>query len=325
MSETLIGVTGAGGFIGSHLVEHLLGAGYRVRAMIRYSSHGDVGHLKHIPVELGSRLEIVPSDVRDAGEVERFLDGLTCCFHLAAVVSVPHSFLAPRSYFETNAEGTLHFLEAMRRRPGTRLVFASTSEVFGNNPQIPIGEEAPLLPCSPYAASKVAAERFVYAYLKSYPEVDAVIVRPFNTFGPRQSLRAVIPVIVQQALRGDVLHLGATDTRRDFLFVKDLAAFYERLIHWPRADNPIFNVGSGTDYSITDVVRLVGEHLGKKLTIHQDHERLRPTAAEVQRLLAQNDKVRSVLDWKPSHTFAEGLGEMVRWLRDHPEATSYRV
>lgn len=321
----IVAVTGAGGFIGSHLVESLIRSGYRVRALVHYNSCGSIGLLGHTAVARSKSLEIVRGDIRDPSVSRSLIKGCFSVFHLAALIGVPYSFTAPVSYLDTNTCGTVNLLEAVRHAPETRLVFASTSEIFGNNPKIPIDEDAPLLPTSPYAASKVAAEKFVFAYSKSYPDIDSIIVRPFNTYGPRQSLRAVIPVIIQQALEGGVLQLGNPDTRRDFLYVEDLVNFYVRLLDVNRLECPVLNVGSGVSHSIHEIAETIARLLGKSLQIERDIKRLRPMAAEVHHLLCDIGLVRRVLNWEPTTSLEEGLQNTIEWMAANPKQEGYAV
>ena len=313
-------VTGAGGFIGSHLVEALVRAGAAVRALVHYNSAGRRGHLDDLPTDVHAAVEVVPADVSDAGSVRRAVHGCRRVFHLAALIGIPYSYRAPESYVRVNVDGMLAVLEACRAEGVERLVHTSTSEVYGSPESVPIAETHRLRPQSPYAATKSAADMLAVAYHASFG-LPVTVVRPFNTYGPRQSARAVIPTVIVQALRGDAVVLGATETVRDFLFVDDTVrgflAAAER-----GAPGEILNLGTGTGTPIAAVVEHVGTILGRRLHVTADPARLRPAASEVDRLVCDASRARGSLHWTPTVDLATGLARTVAWIRDH--AAHYR-
>lgn len=300
-------VTGAEGFIGSHLVERLVAAGARVRAMVCYNAFDSCGWLETLAAEVRERVEVHPGDVRDAGRTDEAVTGREVVFHLAALIGIPYSYVAPRSYLETNALGTLNVLEAARRHGVQRVVHTSTSEVYGTARYVPIDEQHPLSPQSPYAASKVAADQLALSFHRSF-DLPVAVVRPFNTYGPRQSLRAVIPTILVQLLRGDGrLALGAVEPTRDFNFVEDVARGFVAAATAEGAVGEVIQLGTGHEVSIGRTAELLAEIVGRPLSLVSDPRRRRPAASEVERLCASTDRARAVLDWSPEHGGEAGL------------------
>ena len=290
-------VTGAGGFIGSHLVEGLLDRGWQTLALVRYVSDGSVGYLGERVGD--ARLEIARGDVRDADFLSAHLRKDDIVFHLAALISIPYSYEAPRDCVDANVLGTLNVLEACRKAKVRRLVHTSTSEVFGTAVYVPIDEKHPIQTQSPYAASKHAADKLVQSYVCSF-DVPAVTVRPFNTFGPRQSPRAVISTIIQQALATRRIHLGNLTPRRDFTFVADtVAGFIAAAEAGDKAIGREINLGTGRDVSIGEIVEMIRNSIDPSIPIESDSARLRPEASEVMRLLSDNTLARDLLGWTP--------------------------
>ncbi|MEQ8818957.1 MAG: SDR family NAD(P)-dependent oxidoreductase [Sumerlaeia bacterium] len=311
-------VTGAGGFIGSHLAEELARRGARVRAFVRYNSRGSAGWLDETAEVLRRRMTIHAGDVRDADFVRRAAKGTVAIFHLAALIGIPYSYDAPLSYLRTNAEGTLNILEAARAFGVQRIVQVSTSEVYGTARTVPISEDHPQTAQSPYAASKIGADRLAQSYWLSFG-TPVVIARPFNTFGPRQSARAVIPAIMAQLLSGErIVRLGNLEPTRDMNPVRNTVEGMIACAEGPEAAlGEVFNLGSGHEISIGQLARKIAEAAGVEAKVIRDEERIRPATSEVERLLADSSKAARVLGWTPKRTLEEGLAETVEWMRGH--------
>jgi NAD dependent epimerase/dehydratase len=308
-------VTGAAGFIGSHLAERLVALGASVRALVRYNSRNDQGLLAVLPREIRDSIEVVPGDLRDADTVARCTAGADTVFHLAALISIPFSYRNPTEFVQTNVVGTANILDAARRIGVRRVVHTSTSEVYGSAQYVPIDENHPLQPQSPYSASKIAADSIATSYFLSF-DFPVAIIRPFNTYGPRQSLRAVIPSIALQALRSDRIYLGRLDTTRDFNFVSDTVEAFLRIAESDRAVGRVLNVGSGRDVSVGEVVSMIGRIVGREIAVVEEAGRLRPTASEVLRLQADASAVRELTGWAPAVPLESGLVLTVDWLRE---------
>jgi NAD dependent epimerase/dehydratase len=306
-------VTGAAGFIGSHLVETLLRREARVTAMIRYNSASSIGNLAFLPESLRAALTVLPGNIEDSDFVHRAVEGQEIVLHLAALIAIPYSYSAPRSYLRANVEGTLNVLEAVRRHGARRLVHTSTSEVYGTALRAPIDEDHPLQGQSPYSASKIGADKLVESFYRSY-NLPAVTVRPFNTYGPRQSARAVIPTIITQVLTSGCVRLGNLDARRDFTYVRDTIDGFMKAADAQAVLGREINLGTGVDVSIAALVDKVVQITGRKVEIMTDNERLRPEQSEVRQLLSDNRLARQVLDWQPLWTLDEGLNETIAWI-----------
>lgn len=307
-------VTGAGGFIGSHLVEELCRRGAPVRALARYNGRGDTGWLAEIDESCRDDVEIVLGDVRDPDQMRAVVEGCDTVFHLAALIGIPYSYVSPRQNLDTNAVGTLNILEAARRLGVRRVVHTSTSEVYGTAQYVPIDERHPLVGQSPYAASKIAADQMTVSYARSF-DLPAVIVRPFNTYGPRQSMRAVIPTIVTQALWSDAIRLGSLDTTRDFTFARDTASGFVHAALAEGVEGGTFNLGVGREITIGDLAALISEVVGRDLPIEQEGSRMRPAASEVDRLCSNPEQARELLGWEPEHDLRTGLELTIEWIR----------
>jgi NAD dependent epimerase/dehydratase len=306
-------VTGADGFIGSHLVEALATQGADVRAFCLYNSQGSLGWLDDSKAKFEPRL----GDIRDARFVEAACDGMEYVFHLAALIAIPYSYSAPESFLQTNVMGTLNVLEGVRRRGVKRLVHTSTSEVYGTPKVLPIRETHPLNAQSPYAASKVAADQLALSFHRSY-ETPVVVVRPFNTYGPRQSTRAVLPTILTQLISGKKeLELGSLETRRDMTFVSDTVDGMIAAAEAPAALGEVIQLGTGKAVSIGEMVSACCKALNVEATVKQDPRRLRPAASEVQVLLSDPSRAKTELGWQAKVGLEEGLRRTADWLRAH--------
>jgi NAD dependent epimerase/dehydratase len=319
-------VTGADGFIGSHLVEALVARGERVRALALYTSLGGWGWLDTLPPEVLEQIEVVPGDVRDAEQMAAFCDGVDTLLHLAALIAIPYSYAAPRSYLETNAVGTLNLLEGARRAGVRRMVHTSTSEVYGTAQRVPIDEDHPLQGQSPYSASKIAADQMVEAYVRSF-DVPAVTLRPFNTYGPRQSARAVIPTVISQIAAGrHQIKLGALEPTRDFNFVADtVGAFLTVAEADEKVIGQTFNAGSGREISVGDLVRTIATVMDAEVEVVADESRLRPADSEVMRLLADRSRLETATGWSPQTRLEDGLAITARWFQEPDNLARYRV
>jgi NAD dependent epimerase/dehydratase len=307
-------VTGAGGFIGSQLTEELVRQGASVRAFVRYNSRSDPGLLSLLPGEIQAALDVRFGDITDPWSVEGAVQGIEVVFHLAALIAIPYSYSAPESYVSTNVNGTLNVLQAARRWGVARVVHTSTSETYGTAQYTPIDEEHPLQPQSPYSASKIAADCLAESFYRSF-NTPVAIIRPFNTYGPRQSPRAVIPTIILQTLAGlPELRLGALDPIRDFNYVGDTVAGFLAVAAADACLGTVTNVGSGHGVSIGEVAQKILTLCGRAdMPITCDQQRIRPEKSEVLELVADNSKAKRLCDWEPRHTLDEGLAQAVRF------------
>jgi NAD dependent epimerase/dehydratase len=316
IDDQLVLVTGADGFIGSHLVELLAERGARVRAFVYYNSWGSRGWLDDAPESVFDKVELFPGDIRDTERVRDAAQGCQYVFHLSSLIAIPYSYHAPRSYVDTNVVGALNVLQACRGSSTLqRLVHVSTSEVYGSAQTVPISETHPVVGQSPYSASKIAADKLAESFHLSFG-VPLVVARPFNTFGPRQTARAVIPTIASQLLAGAAeLRLGALHPTRDFNYVSDTANGLLALATCAAADGRTVNIGSGNEWSIGETANLLCEIVGRKVEIVTDTERVRPATSEVSRLLADATLIRSLTGWRSEVSFRDGLERTVAWIR----------
>jgi NAD dependent epimerase/dehydratase len=320
-------VTGAGGFVGSHLVERLVCEGAEVRALVHYNSRNDWGRLEWIPREVRDAIEVVAGEIQDGFSVSRAVAGREIVFHLAALIGIPYSYIAPKSYIDTNVLGTLNMLEAARSAEVERFLQTSTSEIYGTARYTPIDEDHPLQGQSPYSASKIGAEKLAESYARSFA-MPITIVRPFNTFGPRQSLRAVIPTIISQALAGDPIRLGSTTPIRDFTFVEDTARAFTTVASTPATIEMTVNVGAGQSITIGALAELILDVTGSDVPLMVDDQRIRPEASEVLELRCDATRLREVTGWAPAVSLREGLERTVAWMRERPlssRTTAYAV
>lgn len=326
-SGSVVAVTGADGFIGSHVVEALVRDGAKVRALALYNSFGSSGWLDDLAPDVRAKVDVQLGDVRDPHFMLDFVDGADTVFHLAALIAIPYSYRTPQSYVDVNVTGTLNVLEAARRAKVKRMIHTSTSEVYGTAQFTPITEVHPLQGQSPYSASKIAADHMVEAFVRSF-DLPAIILRPFNTFGPRQSERAVIPTAIRQALDPNCIeiHLGDLTPVRDFNYVSDIAAAFLAA----GASNALefgsaYNAGTGTAISIGEMVELVCSMTGCNKKIVEDKQRLRPTKSEVYALLAANERFKSSSGWAPKMTLAQGVESTILWWRERIAAGQVRA
>ena len=316
-------VTGADGFIGSHLTEELVKSGEKVTAFCLYNSFGTLGWIDTLPKEIRSEIEIFTGDVRDPNGVRTAMCGQQRVFHLAALIAIPFSYHSPDSYVDTNIKGTLNVLNAARELGTERVMVTSTSEVYGTAQYVPIDEKHPFQGQSPYSATKIGADRLAESFYRSF-DLPVTIVRPFNTYGPRQSGRAVIPTIISQLLAGQQeIHLGKLSPTRDFNFVKDTAHGFMAIANCPAAIGQELNIATGEEHSIGDLANELIAQINPNAKIVCEEERLRPEKSEVNRLLGDSTKMRALTGWKPEYIFEQGLAETVAWIRDN--LNTYKV
>lgn len=310
-------VTGAGGFIGSHLVELLVREGHEVRALVRYNGRDDRGHLDRLDDAVKASIEVHRGDLKDPEAVRKAVDGRAWVFHLGALIAIPYSYQNPLDVVQTNLVGTAHVLDACRANPGLeRVVLTSTSEVYGTAQFVPITESHPLRGQSPYAATKIGADALGESYHRAFG-LPVAILRPFNTFGPRQSARAIIPTIISQALTRPVVRLGSLDPRRDLTYVKDTAAGFLAIARSDAAIGRVVNIGRGDDLTIGELVERIASRIGKPIQVEADPDRVRPAASEVGRLLAGTALAREIMGWSPRYSLDEALDETIAWVRDN--------
>ena len=327
MAEDRILVTGADGFIGSHLTETLVRQGAKVRAFCLYNSFGTRGHLDRLDPEVQAKIEFFTGDIRDSGSARAAVHGCDTVLHLAALIAIPYSYAAPESYVDTNVKGTLNLLSAAKELEVKKFVHTSTSEVYGTAQYVPIDEKHPLNAQSPYAATKVGADQMAIAFQRSFGLAVAVI-RPFNTFGPRQSARAVLPTIITQIASGkNEIRLGNLKATRDFCYVKDTVAGFIAVMRSAQAVGEVTNIGSDFEVSIGDAADIIAELMGRKISIRVDEERLRPDASEVERLWAATEKAKALTEWRPQYAgregFQRGLAETIAWFKDPRNLAGY--
>jgi dTDP-glucose 4,6-dehydratase len=309
-------VTGAGGFIGSHLVEHLMNQGALVRAFIRYNSRGEIGHLSALGSEALSKLEVIAGDLRDLPAITSAMRDIHTVFHLGALIAIPYSYKHPANVVDSNILGTMNILLAARETKVIRVVHTSTSEVYGTAKRVPIDESHPLQGQSPYSASKIGADKLVESFYCAY-DLPVVTVRPFNTYGPRQSTRAVIPTIITQALTQEVIYLGNLDATRDLTYVSDTVEGFLRAGEVHEIEGKTFNLGVGHEIKIGELAQQIISLIGRKVQIQIDPSRLRPNKSEVERLLSDNRLAKEQLHWSPRVSLQDGLLKTIDWISDH--------
>lgn len=308
-------VTGADGFIGSHLTEKLIEEGHKVKAFVYYNSFNTWGWLDALPKDILSEVEIFAGDIRDPNGVREAMKGMGGVYHLAALIAIPFSYHSPDSYVDTNIKGTLNVLQAARDLETDRILVTSTSEVYGTAQYIPIDENHPYQGQSPYSATKIGADRLAESFYRSF-DMPVTIVRPFNTYGPRQSARAVIPTIIMQLLSGKTeIKLGALSPTRDFNFVKDTANGFIEIANSKKTIGEEINIATQNEISIGQLAEELINQINPKAKIISDEQRLRPEKSEVNRLLGANNKIKTLTDWTPHYTFKEGIAETIEWMK----------
>ena len=310
-------VTGADGFIGSHMVEELVRKGYSVRAFSYYNSFNTWGWLDTLAPEILSQIEVVCGDIRDPYGVKKAIEGVDMVFHLAALIAIPFSYHSPDAYVDTNIKGTLNVLQAAKELNVERVLITSTSEVYGTAKYVPIDENHPFQGQSPYSATKIGADRLAESFYRSF-DLPVSIVRPFNTFGPRQSARAVIPTIITQLLGGrQQIKLGLLSPTRDFNYVKDTVSEYIAIAESDRTIGKEINIATGKEISIGDMAKVIIAQLNPKAEIICEEERLRPENSEVNRLLGSNQKLKELTEWKQKYSFEDGIQETIKWFEQN--------
>lgn len=322
-------VTGADGFIGSHLTEEMVRQGYDVRAFVLYNSFNSWGWLDHAPKETKAAIDVFAGDIRDPYGVKTAMQGCDIVLHLAALIAIPYSYHSPDTYVDTNIRGTLNVLQAARELGVRKVVHTSTSEVYGTALVVPINEDHPLQGQSPYSATKIGADQLALSFYCSF-DVPVAIIRPFNTYGPRQSARAVIPSIITQIAAGKrTLKLGSLHPTRDFNYVKDTVNGFVAIAQSEAAVGEVINIGSNFEVSIGDTVKLIAEAMGVNIDVQTDDDRLRPKKSEVERLWADNSKAKRMLGWEPLYGglegFQRGLRETVEWFTSDTNLGNYKV
>ena len=309
-------ITGAGGFIGSHLTEELVKGGANVTAFVHYNSRGDWGLLELLSQEIKDEITIFSGDVTDRSCVINAVRDKKYVFHLAALIGIPYSYYAPESYINTNIKGTLNILEAGRNEGVGKIIHTSTSEVYGTAQYVPIDERHPLQGQSPYSASKIGADKIAESFYLSF-DLPVAIIRPFNTYGPRQSARAVIPTIITQVLTREKIFLGSLRPTRDYTYVKDVVKAFIKVAESPKSIGEVINIGSNFEISIGDLANKICPLVGKNVEIITDPARVRPQDSEVERLWCDNTKAKKLLNWKPKTSLDEGLKKTIEWISDN--------
>jgi len=327
-SHKKILVTGADGFIGSHLTESLIRSGYNVRSFILYNSFNSWGWLDRSPREIRESLDVFAGDIRDSHGVREAMRGCDFVIHLAALIAIPYSYHSPDTYVDTNVKGTLNVVQAARELGIQRILHTSTSEVYGTARTVPISEEHPLTPQSPYSATKIAADQIALSFWHAF-STPVVVIRPFNTYGPRQSARAVIPTIITQIANGQrTIQLGALRPTRDFSYVQDTIGGFIAALEADQGLGEVINLGSGFEISIGDTLSLIAELMQVEVQAMEENERLRPAGSEVYRLLADNSKAKRLFHWEPQYAqlegFRRGLSETISWFTYPENLTEYK-
>jgi NAD dependent epimerase/dehydratase len=316
-------ITGAAGFIGSHLVEKCVVVGFEVKAFVRYNSKNNWGWLENSKVI--NEIEIVTGDIRDFDSVNKAAEGCEAVFHLAALIGIPYSYVSPLAYIRTNIEGTYNVLQAAKERKLENIIITSTSETYGTAQRVPINEDHPLVGQSPYSASKISADQIALSYHKSFG-LPVKIVRPFNTYGPRQSARAIIPTIISQLLNGKTeLNLGNTKPTRDLTYVRDTVSGFIEIFKSEGLIGSVTNIGMNEEISVEALTNTIAELLGIKISIKEDKQRVRPENSEVERLRCDNSKLLKFTQWKPKYDLAKGLKETIDWIKINLEMYKHHI
>jgi NAD dependent epimerase/dehydratase len=323
MAERVL-VTGADGFIGSHLVEYLVNKGYKVRAFVLYNSFNSYGWLDNFPKEILSKIEVFSGDIRDPNGMRVAMEGMDTVYHLAALIAIPYSYHSPDNYVDVNIKGTLNVLQAAKLLKTKRVLVTSTSEVYGTAQYVPIDEKHPFQGQSPYSATKIGADRIAESFYRSF-DMPISIVRPFNTFGPRQSARAVIPTIITQLLNNETeIKLGDITPTRDLLYVKDtVAGFHEIAINANTIGEEI-NIATQSEITIGDLAQMLINKINPSAKIITDSDRIRPEKSEVRRLFGSNEKLKQLTNWQQQYTFEQGIEETIEWFRKPENLKQYK-
>tara|TARA_B110000438_G_scaffold302232_1_gene359317 strand:+ start:1904 stop:2884 length:981 start_codon:yes stop_codon:yes gene_type:complete len=320
MKKTL--VTGASGFIGSHLVETLVEAGFDVVAFDRYNSNNDWGWLETSKYK--NYIEVILGDIRDYDSVYKSMKGCDSVFHLAALIGIPYSYISPLAYLRTNVEGSYNILEASKNLELEQIIITSTSETYGTAQYVPIDEKHPLVGQSPYSASKISADQLAISYYRSF-NLPIKIVRPFNTYGPRQSARAIIPTVISQLLNNEkVIKLGNLSPTRDLTFVKDTCEGFIQISKTNSLFGESINIGMNSEISIGDLVNLIVEQMGLEVLIKSSNDRIRPESSEVERLVCDNSKLLKYTNWEPKYNLKKGISETIKWMKSSQNLTIYK-
>jgi NAD dependent epimerase/dehydratase len=315
-------VTGAGGFIGSHLVEALVTMGAEVRVFVRYNSRGDLGLLERLPREIKLEIEVFTGDLKDPEAIRRPAKGCELVFHLGSLIAIPYSYINPMDFVQTNIVGTGNLLNACLGNNVEKIVHTSTSEVYGTAIYCPIDEKHPLQAQSPYSATKIAADKLAESYYRAFG-LPVAIARPFNTYGPRQSARAVVPTIILQALHGNKVMLGSVEPERDFTYVEDTLSGLIEVAKSVQSVGEVINIGFGREISISELAQVILSVMGKEAAILKEERRVRPEKSEVERLMCDNSKARKLLEWEPRISLKEGLIRTIDWFKSH--SSEYRT
>ncbi len=317
-------ITGAGGFIGSHLTGKIVDLGAKVKVFIRYNSRNDWGMIDVLSTEIKREIEVVAGDLKDSDAVRKAVKGMDMVFHLGALIGIPYSYVHPRDVIETNILGTLNILESSQEFCVEKIIHTSTSEVYGTAQYVPIDEKHPLQGQSPYSASKIGADKIVESFYRSY-NLPVATIRPFNTYGPRQSARAIIPAIISQVLKEDKIFLGSLSPSRDFTYVDDMVNGFIKIAECKEAVGEVINIGSGFEISIGELAKKIIKIMGKKIKIVSDSERIRPIQSEVGRLLADVSKARKLLKWEPAISLEEGLQRTIEQIKKEKERYKTKI
>jgi NAD dependent epimerase/dehydratase len=316
LEEKNVLVTGAGGFIGSHLVERLANLNNQVKCFVRYNSRNDWGLIDKLSEEIKDKLEVIPGDLKDGNFLKIIVKDVDVIFHLGAIIAIPYSYLHPKETFETNILGTLNVLTAAKENNVEKIVHTSTSEVYGTAQYVPIDEKHPLCGQSPYSASKIGADKIAESFYLSYG-LPIAIIRPFNTFGPRQSSRAVIPAIITQALINDRISLGSTHPTRDFTYVTDTVDGFIKIAESTKSIGEVINTGSNYEISIRDLANKIISLIDREVRLDFDPNRIRPSKSEVDRLWADNTKAKKLIGWEPKISLDQGLKNTIKWISEN--------
>lgn len=316
MNNKNVLVTGAGGFIGSHLVEKLINSNFKVKAFVRYNSRNNWGMLEHLPKDKLDQIDVITGDIRDYEAIKNAVKDSDIVFHLSSVISIPYSYAHSGEVFDTNVIGALNLMNACREHSIDKIVHTSTSEVYGTAKYVPIDENHPLQAQSPYSASKIAADKVAESFHNSF-DLPIATIRPFNTYGPRQSARAIIPTIITQALTKDKVHLGSLHPTRDYTYVSDVVEAFIKIAKSKNAVGEVINIGSNFEISMGELTNRIISIIGKDIEIITEDKRTRPESSEVDRLWCDNTKAQKILEWQPKIGLEKGLKETIYWFKEN--------